>query len=43
MVHVGVLDHGSEGVLGVVGDELVSHMFLPELAQIFLGSGEAAA
>ena len=43
VVHVGVLDHGSKRIFGVVGGELIAHMLFPELAQHFLGSRRVGA
>src|SRR6266513_880013 len=40
MVHVGVLNHGGDRVLGVMGYKLMSHMLLPELAKSFLSRCE---
>src|SRR5205085_4642610 len=35
VIDVSILDHGGEGVLGVVSGKLVPHMFIPEIAQKF--------
>ena len=44
VIDVGIVNHGSESVLGVVSGKLVPHMFVPEIAQKFranacLGAG----
>ena len=35
MIDVSIVNHGGEGVLGVVSGKLVPHMFIPEVAQKF--------
>src|SRR5947208_5365956 len=44
VIDVSIINHGGEGVLGVSGGKLVSHVFVPEVAQKFrvnvrLGAG----
>src|SRR5438552_8546068 len=36
MVHIGVLDHSGESLLGIVSPKLVPHVFLPEITQDLL-------